>query len=276
MKNVRHSTGKWPLHVLLAVLLGGAAGAAMAEGATPAPRNYSVADGGWLRLPPLTETVMLEHLTIGQAGALLVPPGMRELQLQRLTLKPGARLNIAASDEPFTLTVQQADIARGSVIAAPGARGEAGAAGGRGRDLTLVIKGGQIADLTVDLRGGNGGHGEPGAAGQTGKSATCWGRGARAGDAGGHGGDGAYGGDGGNLTLVLAQSRWLEVIDVMQQGGAGGDGGAAGVAGKGGTAADCWLFSLGAEADAGQVGSAGQAASAGRPGILRVQTERGR
>lgn len=274
MEKVRRIAVKWPLRWMLALMMGSCAGSAMAG--VPATDGYSVADGGWLRLPPLTETAALEHLSIGRAGALLVPPGIRELQLQRLTLQPGARLNIAASDQPFTLTVRQADIAPGSVIAAAGARGDTGKAGGHGREVTLVIEAGQIADLTVDLRGGHGGQGEPGTAGVAGKNATCWGRGARAGEAGGHGGNGGPGGDGGNLTLVLGQARWLEVIDVMQQSGAGGTGGEAGAAGQGGGAADCWLFNLGAEAGDGQSGSAGQHAPSGRPGILRVQTLPGR
>lgn len=278
MEDIRRKTVSWTVPLLLAAFIaaGDAAAADTPVTAASAAAQYVVDDDGWLRLPPVSDTVVLQHLVIGQGATLLVPPSVGELQLQRLTLKPGARLNIAASDRPFALTVQQAEIAAGSVIAAAGARGEPGQAGGHGRDLMLAIARGQIAGLTVDVRGGAGGQGLPGVAGSAGKNATCWGRGARPGKAGSDGDDGGAGGNGGNLTLLLGQPRWLEEINVLQQGGVGGAGGQPGAAGTGGGAANCWLFSLGREADQGRAGVAGQAAPDGQPGILRTEIHQAR
>ncbi len=232
--------------------------------------TFEVADRGLLRLPSLVGAVQLDRLTIGESGKLLIPASITELYVAQLTLKSGAKISIAPQPTPFVLNIQHAQIADGSVIAASGAHGSRGESGGHGTDLRLTIASGSLANLTVDVRGGDGGQGVPGEPGTSGKNAACWGRGSRDGLSGGNGGDGAPGGNGGHVELVLGQDQWLEVIDVMLSGGAGGLAGEPGAAGKGGSQADCWLYSLGDTGSDGQPGVAGKPAHDGQPGVVRV------
>lgn len=232
--------------------------------------SFEVADYGLLRLPSQLGVVQLDRLTIGASGKLLVPVSITELQVAKLTMKPGAKISIAPHAQPFVLTIRQADIADGSVIAASGAHGDRGEPGGRGTDLRLAIESGSLANLTVDVRGGDGGQGRAGQAGQSGKNAACWGRGSRDGESGGDGGDGWPGGDGGRVDLVLGQAQWLEVVDVMLSGGAGGAAGEPGAAGKGGSEASCWLYSLGSTGRDGSPGVPGKPSRAGQSGVLKI------
>ena len=257
---VRHH---WRLGLLILSLL--CSSASRAE-------SFEVADHGLLRLPSQVGVVQLDRLTIGASGKLLIPVSITELQVAHLTMKPGAKISIAPHPQPFVLTVRQVDIADGSVIAASGAHGDRGEPGGQGTDLKLTLESGSLANLTVDVRGGDGGQGLAGQAGQSGKSAACWGRGSRDGSSGGDGGDGWPGGNGGRVDLMLGQSQWLEVIDVMLSGGAGGGAGEPGSAGKGGSEARCWLYSLGSAGRDGEPGAPGNPARDGLPGELKVHS----
>lgn len=256
----------WHIYPLVLALLGGLLGSNGSRA-----ESFEVADHGLLRLPSLAGAVQLDSLTVGASGKLLVPVTITELRINQLSLKRGAKISIAPHQQPFVLTIQRAQIADGSVIAASGGHGDRGEPGGKGTDLDLSIQSGSLANLTVDVRGGNGGQGIQGQVGQSGKNAACWGRGSRDGLSGGNGGDGLPGGDGGHVSLALGQSQWLEVIDVMLSGGAGGAAGEPGSAGKGGAEASCWLYSLGDVANDGQPGEAGSAAQAGRSGVLSVK-----
>ena len=250
-------------HWALGALLWGAAVAALAQ-------TFQVPDNGLLRLPKLQSETQLETLAVGEAGKLLIPGSINTLVVNELIMEKRARISIAPRNSKFTLVVKHGRIADGSVVAAVGAHGDVGVPGGRGTDMKLVIEAGSIANLVVDVSGGKGGQGWAGTAGEDGRNAVCWGLGSSSGGDGGDGSDGMPGGDGGNLELSLAQSQWLEVIDIRQQGGQGGDAGVAGRAGKGGNSASCWMYSLGDKSQDGRQGQTGRAAAAGQPGILRV------
>lgn len=234
-------------------------------------QSFQVPEGGLLRLPNQVSENHIEKLSVAVGAKLLIPATISTLVIEDLRMAEKARISIAPRDEPFVLTLKEAFLADGSVIAAVGSHGDFGVPGGRGTDLRLTINSGDIANLVIDVSGGKGGEGWAGAQGQDGKNAACWGFGSSAGTNGGHGSDGMPGGDGGNIDLSLAQARWLEVIDVRQQGGLGGLAGAAGTPGKGGRSASCWLYSLGDKAADGEVGSVGKPAEPGNPGILRVR-----
>ncbi len=234
-------------------------------------QTFLVPDGGLLRLPNEVNENYIEKLSVGEGAKLLIPSTIPALVIEDLDMAEKARISIAPRDEPFMLTLKRVRLADGSVVAAVGSHGDVGVPGGRGTDLRLTIHSGKIANVVIDVSGGNGGDGWAGAQGRDGKDAACWGFGASAGSNGGHGSDGLPGGNGGNIDLSLAQAHSLEVIDIRQQGGRGGEAGAAGVAGKGGRSASCWLYSLGDVAADGKAGSQGEPAEAGNPGILRVR-----
>ncbi len=232
---------------------------------------FQVPENGLLRLPNLGQQAQLDKLDIAKGGKLLIPASIEQLTLAELTMGKDARISVAPRGSEFVLILKQAQFSDGSVLAAVGSHGDVGVPGGRGTDLRLVIESTSIENLVIDTRGGQGGNGWPGSAGESGKDAACWGFGSSAGTDGGDGSNGLPGGDGGNIILSLAESHWLEVIDIRQQGGAGGQAGAAGAGGKGGGEARCWLYSLGESANNGKTGQAGQPAQAGRAGILSVQ-----
>jgi len=232
---------------------------------------FQVPENGLLRLPNLGQQVQLQKLDIAKGGKLLVPASIEQLTLTDLIMGEDARISVAPRNTEFVLILKKAQFADGSVLAAVGSHGDVGVPGGRGTDLRVVIESTKIENLVIDTRGGQGGDGWPGAAGEQGKDAACWGFGSSSGTDGGDGSNGLPGGDGGNIILSLAESHWLEVIDIRQQGGDGGQAGAAGTGGQGGSEARCWLYSLGENASSGQAGQAGLPAQAGRAGILSVQ-----
>lgn len=234
-------------------------------------QSFQVPEGGLLRLPNNVSDNRIEQLSVAAGAKLLIPATISALEIGELHMAENARISIAPRDELFVLTLKNAKIADGSVLAAVGSHGDFGVPGGRGTDLRVIIDSADIANLVIDVSGGKGGDGWAGAQGRNGKNAACWGFGSSAGTNGGRGSDGMPGGDGGNIDLSLEQSHWLEVIDVRQQGGKGGQAGAAGVAGKGGQSASCWLYSLGDTANDGEAGSKGLPAEAGSPGILKVR-----
>jgi hypothetical protein len=233
-------------------------------------QSFQVEDNGLLRLPKMAQDSHLENLSIGRSGKLLVPSSITQLVVDDLVMAENARISIAPRETQFVLTLKHASLADGSVLAAVGSHGDFGVPGGDGTHVKVVIETGEVTNLVIDASGGKGGDGWAGATGSHGKNAVCWGLGSSAGSNGGNGSNGMPGGDGGNVELSLAQSQWLEVIDIRQQGGIGGQAGAAGAAGKGGRSASCWLYSLGDAAQDGQQGQQGQAAAAGSPGILTV------
>lgn len=234
-------------------------------------QSFQVPEGGLLRLPNTVSENTIEQLTVAAGAKLLIPATISKLEIGELQMAEKARISIAPRDELFVLTLKSAKFADGSVLAAVGAHGDFGVPGGRGTDLRLIINSADIANLVIDVSGGQGGDGWAGTQGRNGKNAACWGFGSSAGTNGGRGSDGMAGGDGGNIDLSLEQSHWLEVIDVRQQGGKGGQAGAAGAPGKGGESASCWLYSLGDTADDGEAGTEGLPADAGSPGILKVR-----
>ena len=131
---------------------------------------------------------------------------------------------------------------------APVADGQIGKAAG---GVRLVVYDRLTGQLTVDLKGGDGGKGADGRAGAKGANGgqgenssqgfmTCnhgggkGGPGAKGGD-GENGGQGSAGGDGGNLIFQSSQpDRYSPLITFSAKGGAGGTGGLAGKAGAGG------------------------------------------
>jgi len=233
-------------------------------------KSYDVAENSFLRMPSTQKLVTLQRLDVGRQGTVLIPAQIEKLVVEQLTLASLARLSIAPRETAFELLIKRAQFADGSTVSARGSDGDVGVPGGRGADLHIEIVSGHIDNLIVDTRGGRGGDGWEGMNGESGRDAACWGLQAGMGRNGQDGGNGLPGGDGGNITVVLGEPEWLDVIDFLQIAGIGGQGGRGGQAGAGGDAADCWAYSVKASYR-GKAGEPGVAAHNGSQGILRVQ-----
>jgi hypothetical protein len=223
----------------------------------------------FMRLPGNASELQLDEVKVADNATLMLPAGLRELSIAQLQLGRSARLVIAPSEQALTLDIAQAEIASGAAISARGAQGTYDKPATAGRQLSLRVHGGNVQDLLVDARGGNGAPGYAGLTGADGETGGCtWGQASR-GHNGLDGGNGAQGAAGGQVRLELPQSFALEQIKVRVEGGAGGKAGLAGEPGKGGARKGCLVYSAAGAAD-GRPGLGGQPGEPGPAGNVSV------
>lgn len=234
-----------------------------------ADSSVSVAPNNLLRLPGTTGLLVLDRLEVGDAGTLLVPATINEIRVGQLVLGRDAHIGIAPGGQAFRLEARQTELGAGSQVSARGATGTAQKPATPGRDLSLRLEHVQIADLTLDVRGGAGAPGHAGLDGADGEAGGCtWGQASR-GDDGQNGGDGQAGAPGGQIRLEVPEDFDAERLTVRLDGGRGGDAGIAGLGGRGGAAKGCWLYSTDSAGN-GRPGQAGQPGAVGREGALNL------
>ncbi len=222
-----------------------------------------------LRLAGAEGVVILRRLDVADHASLLIPAGVRELQVDELRLGKGAYIGIAPGEDAFRLEVQRGEIGPGSRIDAHGLAGTPRRHAGGGRALMLKLYQVEVADLVVDLRGGQGAPGYAGLDGAYGEPGGClWGRAGR-GDDGQNGGDGQAGGAGGRLRLEVPSRFPVDRLSAQVDGGAGGAAGQGGQPGKGGTGKGCWIYGTAPGHD-GRPGVAGRPGLPGMPGSVDV------
>ena len=248
-------------------------GLALCSGGAAEAADLSLKDGEILRLPATQREWIYEHLQLGAGSLLMIPASSGRLQVDELHMATGSQLNIAPDAIDFRIDVRRAQLESGSRILGQGARGEVGAVGGAGIDLTLRMETVSLDSLDIDLSGGQGGAGWNGLPGDSGRQAGCidW-RSSRAGGAGGDGHPGADGGRAGNLQLQIPAAVELEKIHVDLDGGPGGDGGQGGSAGLSGADKSCWLYRRKGSAPAaeGKPGPEGNPGPAGQMAVKRL------
>lgn len=234
-----------------------------------AASEISVEPNHLLRLAGADGVVFLQRLEVAERASLLIPARVRELHVEELRLGEGAFIGIAPGDDTFLLEVKQGEIGPGSRIAGRGQAGTPRHYAGGGRVLDLRLHRVDVADLTVDLRGGAGAPGYAGLDGAYGESGGClWGRASR-GANGQDGGDGHNGGPGGRLRLEVPRDFPVERLSVQVDGGSAGPAGEGGQPGKGGAGKGCWIYGTAAGHD-GRPGGAGRAGLPGVPGAVDV------
>ncbi|WP_263144315.1 collagen-like protein [Pseudomonas sp. RIT-PI-AD] len=225
--------------------------------------RVSVEPHNLLRLAGNAEILVLERLEVADQASLLIPATVRELHVEELRLGENAYIGVAPSEQAFLLDVRQGDIGPGSRIAARGVSGNMQRYAGAGRTLTLRLQRVTVADLTLDVRGGQGSPGYAGLGGAYGQPGGClWGRASRGHD-GQDGGDGRNGGPGGQVRVEIPLNFPAESLHADVDGGAGGPAGEGGSGGKGGASKGCWLY----RTDAGRDGRTGNPGKPGLPGI---------
>lgn len=240
----------------LCLLLALAAPLALAEG------QVRVEAHNLLKLPARTGSLVLERVDVADHATLLIPAGITLLRIETLRMGQGSRLGIAPSEQPLRLEVVQGDVGAGSHITASGLAGSMQKAASAGRDLSLRLENVQVADMTLDVRGGIGAPGYQGLAGADGDTAGClWGEASKGWD-GQAGGDGQSGGAGGRVRLEVPQAFPVEALRVRLEGGAGGAAGEGGEGGRGGEGKVCLVY----KAEAARDGRPGQPGRAGAPG----------
>ncbi|MCY1279864.1 hypothetical protein D9M68_481340 [compost metagenome] len=239
-----------------------------------ADAQVSVAPHTLLRLPTTTGLLVLDRLEIADAGTLLIPSTVNEIRVGELRLGQEARIGIAPGEHEFRLEARRAELGTGSQISARGAAGSQQKPATPGRNLSLRLEQVDLADLTLDVRGGAGAPGYAGLDGAAGKSAGCaWGQAGRGHD-GQDGGDGQPGAPGGQVRLEVPENFSADSLQVRLDGGAGGAGGVAGQGGRGGAAKGCWLYSTEGAGNgrAGQAGQPGPSGGEGRFNLVRFAT----
>ena len=213
------------------------------------------------------------------------------LSLSRLQIGRQARI----VTNGYRLVIQAAEVISddGQIVAfdpprkakdgsSPSQNGENGASGGNVELHAAVLRG----NLTVDLRGqdgGDGAAGAPGVAGSRGLSGSSGvsgvfgcqsggGNGSRGGDGspGGRGGDGGKGGNAGNLILDIKNMSAAHINPNLDAGlggrpGPGGPGGGPGQGGEGGSGSG--FCSGGSPGQPGQPGPSGALGTEGQKGI---------
>ena len=149
-----------------------------------------------------------------------------------------------------------------------GGGGVDGKDGTAGVNITMKVAIRHLEDLTIDIRGGDGGNGGPGGNGGGGGKADCSSN-CRGGDGGpgGDGGNGKNGGQGGNFILEYIflddKDRQLQEqtdIRILNAGGQPGEKGQPGSGGGGGPGKKCFGFKKGG-GNGGGTGSPGQVGS---------------
>ncbi|MCJ8170115.1 collagen-like protein [Atopomonas sediminilitoris] len=213
--------------------------------------------------------LQLDYLEVDAGERLVVPRGVKALDVGRLLLAEQARLKLPPGHQRFELTVQEAIVAPGSVIDASGRAGDVGQAGASARPLVLHLASIQGRGLIIDARGGEGGQGDAGIAGAHGYRGNCWFRSATNGADGGHGGQGGNGGNGAEVIIYLPDTAPDNTLQVQLQGGAGGEGGLPGAGGRGGKIKFCGVYGK-PGGRAGRAGQAGQPGSDGAAGLLKL------
>ncbi|MCU1716089.1 collagen-like protein [Pseudomonas sp. 5P_3.1_Bac2] len=242
---------------------------ALISPAAMAKAIIEVEPNAFMRLPGNATVLQLDEVNVADNATLMLPAALRELTILELHLGRSARLVIAPSEQPLKLDIAQADIASGAAISARGGQGTFDKPATAGRQLNLRLQGGNVQDLLVDARGGNGAPGYSGLAGADGVAGGCtWGQASR-GHNGLDGGNGAPGATGGQVRLELPQGFALEQIKVRVDGGAGGKAGLAGEPGKGGARKGCLVYSAAGAAD-GRPGLSGQPGEPGPAGSVNV------
>jgi len=190
------------------------------------------------------------------------------------------------------------DAAGGRGAAEIEATGEDGQPGlSAGQLKIFIIESKQVADLTVELKGQNGGQGGQGGRGQVGapgnpgqsgsdsllncKRGPGNGGPGRPGSQGGAGGNGGEGGNGGYLSIYLVgdasiDRKQLSFLSVGGKGGSGGRGGPGGAGGAGGPRGRQTTFCHGGSAgpigEVGENGSAGIAGNDGAAGEMEIKS----
>ena len=222
-----------------------------------------------LRLPASGASLVLTRLEVADNATLLLPASLNELTVDKLQIGRDSHIGIAPSTQPFTLQIEQAEIAAGSHISTRGATGTRQKPATPGRDLQLRLLAVQLSDLTLDLRGGAGAAGLDGLDGLAGEPGGCvWGQ-ASAGENGQPAGNGQPGAAGGHLRVEAPADFAAQALTVKLQGGHAGLAGTAGKGGSGGAINNCWLYDA-AGGSQGRAGAAGKSAEAGHEGSFKL------